>query len=77
MQQATEVSGVLRDSAQKCQAVTAVVTAFGGDAPTLEELKHIYARAVLRALGGNKSAAARQLGITRRSLYRLLALEAG
>ncbi|RMG07548.1 MAG: sigma-54-dependent Fis family transcriptional regulator [Planctomycetota bacterium] len=38
----------------------------------LERLKHVYADAVLRRTGGNKSEAARQLGIDRNTLSRYL-----
>jgi DNA-binding NtrC family response regulator len=39
---------------------------------TLAELERRYVRVVLDACGGNKSAAARALGISRRALYRRL-----
>ncbi len=39
---------------------------------TMLELKRQYALAVLRATGGNKVAAARILGVNRRSLYRII-----
>jgi len=39
---------------------------------TLEEVSRAYVRSVLEAQSGNKSAAARILGIDRRTLYRLL-----
>ncbi len=45
-------------------------TAVPGDLLTLEELGTRYTRQVLAASDGNKSAAARILGIDRRSLYR-------
>jgi DNA-binding NtrC family response regulator len=48
----------------------------GGDDPsdliTLDEMEQRYVRKVLAALNGNKSQAARVLGIDRRSLYRRL-----
>lgn len=44
-----------------------------GDLVTLEVCKHAYVREVLRRVGGNKRAAARILGIERRTLYRWLA----
>jgi DNA-binding NtrC family response regulator len=43
---------------------------------SLRTLTRRYARAVLDASGGNKSRAARVLGVSRRALYRLLASEA-
>lgn len=43
---------------------------------TIDELIQRHTRAVLDACNGNKSQAARVLGIDRRSLYRLLAREA-
>jgi transcriptional regulator with GAF, ATPase, and Fis domain len=42
---------------------------------TLEELKHWYVARVLDDVGGNKARAAEQLGIDRRTLYRILARE--
>jgi two-component system response regulator HydG len=39
---------------------------------TLEELEKRYVKRVLEAVGGNKSAAARVLGVERRTLYRML-----
>lgn len=47
----------------------------GGRTPTLAEMSSTYARSVVIAADGNKSEAARRLGISRRSLYRLLARE--
>jgi DNA-binding NtrC family response regulator len=38
----------------------------------LDELSRAYARKVVESLGGNKAAAARALGIDRRTLYRML-----
>jgi DNA-binding NtrC family response regulator len=38
----------------------------------LDELSRAYARTVVQAHGGNKAAAARALGIDRRTLYRML-----
>jgi DNA-binding NtrC family response regulator len=40
---------------------------------TMEEMEHHYIHRVLHAVGGNKSRAARVLGLDRRSLYRRLA----
>jgi DNA-binding NtrC family response regulator len=44
--------------------------------PSLDEVEHRYVRQVLGAVGGNKTMAARILGIDRRSLYRRLEGEA-
>lgn len=40
--------------------------------PTLIEMTRAYAQAVVAACRGNKSLAAKQLGIGRRTLYRIL-----
>ena len=40
--------------------------------PTLEEVERRYIRRVLRAVGGNKTQAARIIGVDRRTLYRRL-----
>ena len=45
--------------------------------PTLEELEHGYLDRVLAHVGGNRSAAARMLGIDRRTLMRKLAARRG
>ncbi len=42
------------------------------DMPTLEELERRYVTQVLHAMGGNKSQAAKVLGLDRRTLYRRL-----
>jgi DNA-binding NtrC family response regulator len=42
------------------------------DLPSLEELNRRYARQVLQQTNGNKSEAARLLGVDRKTLYRLL-----
>ena len=57
---------LMRTSAQ----TLVIDTAVPGDLLTLEELGRRYTRQVLTASEGNKSAAARILGIDRRSLYR-------
>jgi two-component system NtrC family response regulator len=44
---------------------------------TLDEVKEHHMARVLRAMGGNKSAAARCLGISRKTLERRLMLEFG
>jgi two-component system, NtrC family, response regulator AtoC len=43
-----------------------------GDRPTLDELGRRYAQLALAEAGGNKTRAAEQLGIDRKTLYRLL-----
>jgi two-component system response regulator HydG len=43
-----------------------------GDVPTLEAIERDHIVEVLRSVGGNKQAAARTLGVSRRSLYRKL-----
>ena len=43
-----------------------------GDSPTLAELSRRYAATVLRQVSGNKSEAARLLGVDRKTLYKLL-----
>lgn len=48
-----------------------------GSVVPLDQLKVIYSRAVVARYGGNKSHAAKALGVSRRSLYRLLEREAG
>ncbi len=45
----------------------------GDELPTLDQLERRYIQRVLRRVHGNKSAAARALGIDRRTLYRKLA----
>lgn len=44
-----------------------------GRLPPLDDVVLHYARMVLDSVGGNKTQAAKKLGIDRRSLYRLLA----
>jgi DNA-binding NtrC family response regulator len=53
------------DSAQKPSGLTA-------DAPTLAELSRRYAQQVLQQAGGNKSEAARLLGVDRKTLSKLV-----
>ena len=43
-----------------------------GDSPTLAELSRRYAATILQQVGGNKSEAARLLGVDRKTLYKLL-----
>ncbi len=47
-------------------------TIVGETHPTLDELQYEYTRHVLDHVRGNKSAAARILGVDRRSIYRIL-----
>ena len=62
--------------AASAEEVEAVVAAYPLDW-TLEEVKEHHMARVLRAVGGNKSAAARRLGISRKTLERRMPLEAG
>jgi transcriptional regulator with PAS, ATPase and Fis domain len=50
-----------------------VVAAEADELVTLEELERRYVSRVLEAVGGNKSSAARVLGLDRTTLYRMLA----
>lgn len=47
------------------------------DNMTLDEVERIYVRHVVSVSNGNKSEAARRLGVDRRTLYRYLAKQAG
>jgi Bacterial regulatory protein, Fis family len=49
-----------------------ITTESPGELITLHEMERRYVRQVLNAVGGNKTHAARILGIDRRSLYRRL-----
>jgi DNA-binding NtrC family response regulator len=49
-----------------------IATESPGELITLDEMERRYVRQVLAAVGGNKTHAARILGIDRRSLYRRL-----
>jgi two-component system response regulator HydG len=49
-----------------------ITTESPGELITLDEMERRYVRQVLSAVGGNKTHAARILGIDRRSLYRRL-----
>jgi DNA-binding NtrC family response regulator len=51
---------------------TSVLDAAAENGLSLEEVERAYIQRVVEAQGGNKAAAARQLGITRRTLYRKL-----
>ncbi len=57
--------------------VVPVDVSFGAGTMSLDELELAYVRHVLAVEGGNKRAAARVLGIDRRSLYRRIAWLAG
>lgn len=61
-----------------CQGALRALTSGGsGTLLTLDELQRQYVVAVLEVCKGNKTEAARVLGIHRRSLYRWLARKAG
>jgi DNA-binding NtrC family response regulator len=66
----------LEQLAQSAQEVAGDAAAYPLDW-TLEEVKEHHMARVLRAMGGNKSAAARRLGISRKTLERRVALEPG
>ena len=55
--------------------VIGILCQSGTDVPTLAEVSRRYVAAVVIRSGGNKSRAARLLGVSRRSLYRWLAAE--
>ena len=67
---------MIDDLPEKVRAYRATQLVVSGDDPaelvTLDEMERLYVRRVLAAVGGNKSQAARVLGIDRRSLYRRL-----
>ena len=48
-----------------------------GDLPTLEQIESSYLLKVLSAVGGNKSRAARLMGVDRKTLYRMIERQAG
>ena len=48
------------------------VTGLAEDMPSLAEMSRRYAAHVLQHVGGNKSEAARLLGVDRKTLYKLL-----
>ena len=64
------------DLPEKVRAFKSTQIVLGGDNPTelvsLDELERRYITRVLEAVAGNKSAAARILGIERKTLYRML-----
>jgi DNA-binding NtrC family response regulator len=62
-----------RAKVQEHQSSKIVITTESpGELITLDEMERRYVRQVLNAVGGNKTHAARILGIDRRSLYRRL-----
>lgn len=64
----------LRDATSPVEDMLAELAPADGDLlPTLDQLERRYIQRVLRLVRGNKSAAARTLGIDRRTLYRKLA----
>lgn len=78
MGEVIEIAEQLLMDARKSEQVATVLGALTqgelapGDIVSLDELRTRYVRATIRAFRGNKSAAARALGISRRALYRLL-----
>jgi two-component system response regulator HydG len=67
--QLADLPGKIKDH----QSSRIVITTDGPDELiSLDEMAHRYVRQVLSAVGGNKTHAARVLGIDRRSLYRRL-----
>lgn len=54
---------------------TPKLSGLAGDMPSLQELSRRYAAHVLQHTGGNKSEAARLLGVDRKTLYKLLGHE--
>ncbi len=63
---------ILPEDIEFPDAASAVPTAVMDDGLSLEEMERAHIQRVVRAQGGNKAAAARILGITRRTLYRKL-----
>ena len=72
MGDAVDIAGKLDDKAAKTAAAASVLRALGPLPLTLDNMCSMFAEATLEACAGNKSEAARRLGISRRSLYRLL-----
>ena len=66
----------ISDLPEKVRTHKATHIVLGGEDPTelvsLEQLERRYVQRVLEAVLGNKSAAARILGIERKTLYRML-----
>ncbi|MBF5043661.1 sigma-54-dependent Fis family transcriptional regulator [Aggregicoccus sp. 17bor-14] len=71
---ALNVTGVLgpEDFPAPIGDATPKLTGLAGDLPTLAELSRRYAAHLLQHTGGNKSEAARLLGVDRKTLYKLL-----
>jgi DNA-binding NtrC family response regulator len=71
---ALNVTGVLgpQDFPEPIGDATQKLTGLAGDMPSLAELSRRYAAHVLQHVGGNKSEAARLLGVDRKTLYKLL-----
>jgi DNA-binding NtrC family response regulator len=71
---ALNVTGVLgpQDFPEPIGDATQKLTGLAGDLPSLAELSRRYAAHVLQHVGGNKSEAARLLGVDRKTLYKLL-----
>ncbi|MFP2959643.1 helix-turn-helix domain-containing protein [Myxococcus sp. 1LA] len=68
-------AGGLRPAGRRRQRPDALLSRASGEDAPLEEVERAYVRRVVEAQGGNKAAAARILGINRRTLYRKLDLE--
>ncbi len=71
---ALNVTGVLgpQDFPEPIGDAPKKLTGLAGDLPSLAELSRRYAVHVLQHVGGNKSEAARLLGVDRKTLYKLL-----
>jgi len=70
-----DVADKIQEETRRAAAVVGVLGAFD-DAPHLDTLVMVYVQAMLKLERGNKTAAARRLGITRWRLMRLLEREA-
>jgi DNA-binding NtrC family response regulator len=71
---ALNVTGVLgpQDFPEPIGDAPKKLSGLAGDMPSLAELSRRYAAHVLQHVGGNKSEAARLLGVDRKTLYKLL-----
>lgn len=76
---ALNVTGVLgpQDIPEPIGDAPKRLTGLAGDMPSLAELSRRYAAHVLQHVGGNKSEAARLLGVDRKTLYKLLEVPEG